>query len=694
MRYIFAALFIGVFCAVVPAQRVIRYDLNIGHKQVNYSGKAAHAVAINGQIPAPTLEFTEGDIAEIHVNNHLHEESSLHWHGILLPNEQDGVPYLTTTPIAPMGTHVFRFPIRQSGTYWYHSHSNLQEQKGLYGAFIIRKRDEPKMPEHTILFSDWTNEHPHEVMRTLKTANDWYAIKKDAVQSYGEAAKAGALKEKLKQEWSRMNAMDVSDVYYDALLANGKLADDAPQFKAGDKVRLRIINGSASTYFWIQFAGGPLSVVASDGMDVEPASVDRMLIAVAETMDVVVTIPDTGRYELRATAEDRTKATSLWLGSGEQHSAPVLPKLKLFDGMRMMNSMGKHKMDMSYQQMDMNEVMYPEAVPDPEKPGEMPPVTLNYAMLKSPVKTALDSNAPVRELTFRLTGNMNRYMWSMDDKPLSKTDKILIKKGEVVRITLVNDTMMRHPMHLHGHFFRVLNGRGDYSPLKTVLDIMPMEKDVIEFAASEEKDWFFHCHILYHMMAGMGRVFSYEDSPPNTQIAPTKKNWNYFKKEDERMVHPTITVAAQSNGVFGHANVSNNFYFASTDFHAHPTKGFEFENKVGRFFGADQFLTGYVGFEASREKENGRWHSDVFGTAGIEYTLPMFVKADARVNTSGRFRLQLSREDLALSKRLRLDGSWNTDNEKTLGLRYIVSKRFQIGGNYYNRYGLGVSTLR
>ncbi|MEK7856954.1 MAG: multicopper oxidase domain-containing protein, partial [Acidobacteriota bacterium] len=344
---------------IAHAQRVVRYELTIDHKMVHYSGKMAHALAINGQIPAPTLTFTEGDIAEIFVKNNLDEESSLHWHGILLPNEQDGVPYLTTTPIAPKGTHLFRFPIRQNGTYWYHSHSNLQEQKGLYGAFIINKREPDPLPSYTVLLSDWTDEHPHEVLRNLKNANDWYAIKKDAVQSYGEAIKAGALKQKFRQEWQRMNAMDVSDVYYDAFLANGLKVDEQPQFKAGDRVRLRMINGSASTYFWLQFAGGKLTVVATDGMDVEPVEVDRMIIAVAETFDVIVTIPEDKKYELLATAEDRTKSTSVLLGSGEKVSAPTLPKLKLFEGMNMMNDMGKHKMKMSYQQMDMNEVMYP-----------------------------------------------------------------------------------------------------------------------------------------------------------------------------------------------------------------------------------------------------------------------------------------------------------------------------------------------
>jgi FtsP/CotA-like multicopper oxidase with cupredoxin domain len=693
-------IYIG-FGLILPcvtfAQNVVRYDLRIDEKLVNYSGKPVKALAINGQSPAPTLEFTEGNIAEIHVFNNLTEESSLHWHGILLPNEQDGVPYLTTTPIAPSSEHIFRFPIKQNGTYWYHSHSNMQEQRGLFGALIIHKKDEPKMLEYTVLLSDWTDESPHEVHRSLKSMNDWYAVKKNSVQSYGEAAKANAVKEKFRQEWSRMGAMDVSDVYYNAFLTNGKKVDSQPNVKAGEKVRLRIINGSASTYFWFQFAGGEMSVIASDGIDVEPVTVDRAIVAIAETYDVIVTIPEDKSFEFRATAEDRTNATSLWLGSGEKVNAQVLPRLKLFEGMKMMNDMGKMKrgeMKMSNQQMDMNSVMYDELTPDPTKIADAPfiePVTLNYAMLKSPTKTVFDDKKTVRELSFRLTGNMNRYSWSMDDKPLSKSDKILIKRDEIVRIKLYNATMMRHPMHLHGHFFRVLNGQGDYSPLKNVLDIMPMEDDTIEFEANESGDWFFHCHILYHMMSGMGRVFSYEDSPPNPQVPATKANWNYFKSEDNRMIHGMFKVMAHSNGIFGHGMLMNNYNFSSSEFHYNPKHGFESEQKFGRFLDKRQFLNAYVGFELNREEnhQKDKFESEIFGTAGFEYTLPMFIKADVRINTNGKFRFQLNRDDMALTKRLRFDGYWNTDKEYELGLRYILTKRLQISANYFNHFGFG-----
>ena len=340
-----------------------------------------------------------------------------------------------------------------------------------------------------------------------------------------------------------MLAMDVSDVYYDKFLINGQNESQLSQFKAGDKVRLRISNGGASSYFWLNYAGGKMTVVANDGNDVEPVEVDRLIIGVSETYDVVVTIPaENTAYEFLATPEDRTKSTSIYIGDGIKQLVSPMPKLKYFEGMKMMNdmmnmdgTMDDMGMDMSLQKMDMNTVMYPEIRGESQKSKvksqkEMDMnsevdhsnhamnsttsdiVTLNYSMLKSPTKTTLPKDAPVRELRFELTGNMNRYVWSMDNKVLSETDKILIKKGENVRITLYNNSMMRHPMHLHGHDFRVLNGQGDYAPLKNVLDIMPMETDTIEFEANVEGDWFFHCHILYHMMAGMNRVFSYEDS--------------------------------------------------------------------------------------------------------------------------------------------------------------------------------------
>ncbi|MGB3130291.1 MAG: multicopper oxidase domain-containing protein, partial [Saprospiraceae bacterium] len=537
-----------LFANVLISQKIVHYDLFVKDTIVNFSGKEKRAIAVNGQIPMPTLTFTEGDTAEIVVHNQLKESTSLHWHGVFVPNKEDGVPYLTQMPIAPNTTHVYRFPIIQNGTHWYHSHSGLQEQIGMYGSLILKKRNDDlhyrkgidDIPTVPVILSEWTNYNPKNVHRMLHNASDWFAIKKGSTQSYTEAIQKGYFKTKFINEWKRMLAMDVSDIYYDKFLINGNNESQLSQFKKGDQIRLRISNAGASSYFWLSYAGGKITVVANDGNDVEPTEVDRLIIAVSETYDVLLSIPkENTSYEFLATAEDRTQSASIFIGAGQKQLATRLPKLNYFKGMKMMNGMMKMNgnmddmgMNMSLQQMDMNAVMYPEIskkehsmemsheseMKDTDHESQINDMdhshmsttngkihTLNYAMLKSPNKTNFQQNAPVRELHFELTGNMNRYVWSMDNKVLSEEDKILIKKGEIVRINLYNNSMMRHPMHLHGHDFRVINGQGDYAPLKNVLDIMSMETNVIEFEANAEGDWFFHCHILYHMMAGMNR---------------------------------------------------------------------------------------------------------------------------------------------------------------------------------------------
>jgi FtsP/CotA-like multicopper oxidase with cupredoxin domain len=665
---------------------------------VRYTGKKRHAIAINGSIPAPTLYFTEGDTAEIYVHNAIKPETIVHWHGIVLPNQYDGVPYLTTAPIREGETHLFKFPIVQSGTYWYHSHSKWQQQSGMYGAFIIHKRKQPRMKEYTMLLSDWIDENPYEVDRSLHGATDWYAIKKRSTQNYAEAIKKGYAKTKLINEWKRMVSMDVSDVSYDRFLTNGKPENEVPDCKPGDKIKLHVVNGSASTYFWLQYAGGKITVAANDGMDVVPLEVDRMIIAVAETYDIIVTIPDKMNYELSATAEDRTKFTSLWLGSGVKRQAPVLPKLNYFEGMKMMNSMMKMNgvmegmgMQMSNQSMDMNAVMYPEAR------GGI--VTLNYSLLRSRVKTNLPE-APFSVLRFDLTGNMNRYVWSINNKTVSETDKIQIRKGENIRIILYNGTMMRHPMHLHGHFFRVLNGQGDYAPLKNTLDIMPMETDTLEFAPTETGDWFFHCHILYHMMSGMGRIFSYENSPPNPEV-PDPKMALKMVYMDDRMIHPKAEVSLESNGSDGYVALSNTRYYLQTEWRVglNNEAGYESETHFGRYLGKMQYWLPYIGFDF-RYRQSKNADKTLFGQtdtkdnrhvlcAGVQYMLPMLVIADARIDMSGKLRFQLGRKDIPITSRLRFSIMANTDKEYMAGLRYGITKYFSLSTHYDSDMGLG-----
>ena len=728
--------------------QTVRYDLYIRDTTVDFSGKTRRAIAVNGQIPMPTLTFTEGDTAEIYVHNELNESTSLHWHGLFLPNKEDGVPNLTQMPIKPGTTHLYKFPIIQHGTHWYHSHSGLQEQIGMYGSFIMNKRGgDPSfrpgiddLPSIPLVLSEWTDYKPENVHRMLHNATDWFAIKKGTTQSYGEAIQQGYLKTKINNEWKRMNAMDVSDVYYDKFLINGKNESQVPSplerkdgevFKGGDQVRLRISNGGASSYFWLKYAGGKMTVVANDGNDVVPVEVDRLIIAVSETYDVVVTIPaDNGGFEFLVTPEDRTKSASIFLGGGIRYLTSPMPKLKYFEGMKMMNGMMKMNgdlddmgMKMSLNKMDMNQVMYPEItgeamphdmgnmkMPDKENTvAELPGiVTLNYAMLKSPTKTSLPRNAPVKEFRFELSGNMNRYVWSLDNKVVSEADKILIREGENIRIILFNGSMMRHPMHLHGHDFRLLNGQGDYAPLKNIVDVMPMETDTLEFNANVKGDWFFHCHILYHMMSGMGRVFSYENQAPNPLI-PNPKLAQRQLFADDRKFHFMAQVGLESNGSDGQAMFGNTRWRASTLWHLglHDRHGYESETMIGRYFGKMQWLFPYAGFDYHYKVEGGP--ENFFGNetrnwfgqrsnknnrktvvAGIAYTLPMLLVADARVDGDGKFRFQLGREDVPLTQRLRFNFMINTDKEYMAGFRYIVGKNLGLSTHYDSDMGLGV----
>lgn len=736
--------------------RTVRYDLYITDTIVNFTGKSKRAIAVNGQIPMPTLTFTEGDTALIYVHNRLKEETSLHWHGLFLPNKMDGVPFLTQMPIKPGATYVYKFPIIQHGTHWYHSHSGLQEQLGMYGSFIMNKREEWNIPTIPVIISEWLDMKPDEAHRSLHAATDWFAVQKGAEQTYSEAIKLGWFKTKVKNEWKRMNAMDLTDIYYDSLLINGRNQSHQPQFKAGDKVRLRIANGGASDYFWLSYSGGKITVVATDGNDVEPVEVDRLIIAVSETYDVVVTIPENKSYEFLATPEDRTKFTSLWLGSGEKVPAVRWNRPKYFLGMRMMNDMmdmngnliEMEGMVMKNQIMDMNTVMYPEitgeeirsaskvermekrnagkkqttpitengevAVDNRMDPAssnmagmemaknnsEM--VSLNYEMLRAPEKTTLPKG-PWREIKFDLTGNMNRYVWSIDNRVVSESDKILIRKGENVRIILFNNSMMRHPMHLHGHDFRLLNGQGENAIMKNIIDIMPMERDTIEFNANERGgDWFFHCHILYHMMSGMGKVFSYDNElVDKTDITNPKVAKRGLNSED-RKFHKMGSVGLESNGSDGEFMLASTRFKLSTEWRLglKGLHGNESETNFGKYLGRNQWLFPFVGFDYHRNTVRNKGEKNMFGqisnqtnrkafVAGIQYTLPMLFIAEQRIDSKGKLRFQLSREDIPVAPRLRLNLSGNTDKEYTTGLRYIVTKYFNLSTHYDSDMGFG-----
>lgn len=691
----------------------VEYDLYVTDTMVNFTGKHRHAIAINGQIPAPILEFTEGDTAIIRVHNLMKMETSIHWHGILLPNKEDGVPYLTTSPVEPGETYTFTFPLIQSGTYWYHSHTMLQEQSGLYGSIVIHPaQPEPELKEYVLLLSDWTDENPHQVLRYLKRGGEWYAIKKGALQSYGEAIAAGSFKDKLKQEWQRMPAMDVSDVYYNKFLMNGQEKNYFKDAKPGEVIRLRIINGSASSYFTLQYGMSYLRLIAADGINVTPVSVSKLEIAVAETYDVLITVPESGSAELRATSWDVVGFSSGYFGNGPVMNAPDIPKLDYFKMMREMGSMNMNGMNMDgmdMKNMDMKEMKMPSDTIPTKKDMDMGnmagmdmgnmqgmdmgmPGDFNYNMLRALHPTILDSTLKPREIKLTLTGNMLRYVWSFDFKTLSVADKILIHKGERVRFVLTNNTMMRHPLHLHGHFFRFINSQGDYSPLKHTFDIKPMETVTIEFEANEEKDWFFHCHILYHMMAGMARIVSYEDSEQN-EFAKT--GYKKLKKEDN-VLYPWYDLSVHSQGAWLSGNISNNRMALEFEGRVSWKGNYETETHLLRYLDKNQYLAFYVGYDYRKNKTlplankpNSKDNRRVFD-AGLYYLLPMLIRSEWRIDHTGRLRLQLERRDLPLSNNFFFDFRVNTDKEYNVAARYMIAKSFSISTNYDSDYKWGI----
>ncbi len=333
---LFSCLFLLLLATSSHSEEVV-YNLTIAEQQVNFTGKSKRGMTINGGIPGPVLRFHEGDMAVMHVHNGMDVPTSIHWHGMLVPPDQDGVPFVSYPPIAPQTTFTYRFPIRQAGTYWYHSHTGLQEQLGVYGTIVIQPRSKHHSVsrEQVVHLSDWTDMKPKKVMRMLRRGSEAMGVKKGTAQSFLGAWKTDKLGEFWKREAMRMPAMDIADVAYDAFLINGKQSSET-KANPGDTVRLRIVDGSATSYFHLQYAGGPLKIVAADGQEVQPIDLEMpLLIGVAETYDVIVKVPARGSYEFRATAHDGSGHASLWIGDGERKPVKDMPQPYLYDTMDM-----------------------------------------------------------------------------------------------------------------------------------------------------------------------------------------------------------------------------------------------------------------------------------------------------------------------------------------------------------------------
>jgi FtsP/CotA-like multicopper oxidase with cupredoxin domain len=667
--------------------KTVSYDLTIAYEHVNFTGKEVRAMTINGTIPGPTLYMDEGDDVRIRVRNEMDVETSIHWHGILLPNRQDGVPYLTTPPILPGGTHVFKFPVIQSGTYWYHSHTGLQEQRGVYGSIVIYPNEDTIRPdrEYVVVLSDWTDENPESVMRMLKRGTEFYALKKGSVQSLSGALKAKALKETLKNWLVRMPPMDVSDVAYDKFLINGRPQSTLDALP-GETIRLRIINASASTYFYAQFAHLPMRLIAADGIDVEPVEVDRLLIAIAETYDAIVRIPaGGGAYEFRVTAQDGSGRASLFLGSGERITAPSVERPNLYklhggshEGQHRADSDPKHGAHPK-KEMDHKMPLHDEMSDMKAGMGERP--SAPYAHLRSLTSTALDEERPTRRVVLEVSGDMERYVWSFNGKTLHESDEIRVRRGENVRIDFINKTMMHHPIHFHGHFFRVLNGHGDHAPLKHTVDIGPMETRSIEFHASEEKDWFLHCHILYHMDAGMARVVQYEGSRVDSDIAEFRE-WpsNLLSKDHWYSWADLYALSQMSEGEIVTVNTRNNLRLRGET--GWEEREFEMDALYERYF--SRFSTALLGVHITDEATRG--------VIGFRYTLPLLLESETWIDHEGEFRIEVDRE-IQLTSRLVGHSEIEYDSEHSwdwaVGGSWALSRGLSPAIRYHSDYGFG-----
>ena len=512
--------------------------LTVARTAFSVGGRSGHAVAINGTIPAPLVRLKEGQNVRITVENRLtDEDTSIHWHGFIVPFQMDGVPGISFPGVRPGQSFTYEFPIKQSGTYWYHSHSGLQEQLGHYGPIII----DPAGPdpvaynrEHVIVLSDWTFMHPHMLFTRLKQEGGFFNRNKRTLADKlsGKPDPLSPADARMFAEM-RMDPSDISDVTaaaYTYLINGHSPAENwTGLFRPGERVRLRVINAAAQSIFNIRIPGLKLLVVATDGIDVRPVEVDELQIGNAETYDLIV-VPEDRAYSFVAEGIDRSGmgVATFAPREGMRATVPPLrerPTLTMRDMGMMDHSAhggGGSGMAMDHNMRDKSKVNFPVgpgvdmiapmAMDRSGDPGigldNIGHKVLTYKDLVS-LKPNADTRVPTRRVDIHLTGNMERFMWSMDGQKLSENpEPYRFARNERVRLRLINDTMMTHPMHLHGHFFEIVNGNPGHQPLKHTVRVLPAGFIDLDLTADAPGDWAFHCHLLYHVHAGMMRVVS------------------------------------------------------------------------------------------------------------------------------------------------------------------------------------------
>ena len=500
-------------------------DLSVGAGERIVQGRRSHTVAVNGSVPGPLIRLREGQNVRINVTNHLDEDTSVHWHGMLVPFHMDGVPGVSFPGIRPRETFTYEFPIRQAGTYWYHSHSGLQEQQGHYGPMIIEPSGGEPVTcdrDYILLLSDFTTHHPHFIMDRLRKGEGYFNRQQTSwTDDY-------PLSGDERRMWAGMrmpptDIMDVSAPTY-TFLANGRGPDEGMEylFRPGERVRLRVINGSAQSFFNLRIPGLPMTVIAADGQNVRPVEVDELQMGTAEIYDLILEPGSAEAYAIVAEAMDRSGMALAMLSSrpGARAAVPPLRDPPLLD----MGDMGMNHGGGGMAGMKMRDttLLPPDVEVGPgidmvsmspvDKMGDpglglrdVPHRTLNYRMLAA-LEPNRDTREPSRLLELHLTGNMERYMWSFDGRMFNAVSDVPIRFAwnERVRVKLVNDTMMAHPIHLHGMFFELVNGQSAaHQPRKNIIVVQPGASAQFDLTANEPGDWAFHCHLLYHMHGGM-----------------------------------------------------------------------------------------------------------------------------------------------------------------------------------------------
>ncbi|MEO7066223.1 MAG: copper resistance system multicopper oxidase [Rhodanobacter sp.] len=507
------------------------FALDIAETPVNYTGAARLATTVNGTVPGPVLRWKEGSTVNLRVTNRSRVPTSIHWHGILLPFQMDGVPGISFDGIAPGESFLYQFKLRQSGTYWYHSHSGFQEQTGLYGALVVEPAQADRNPadrDYVVMLSDWTDEDPNRIFSKLKKQSDYYNFAQPTAPEFFRDVHEKSLSQALAQRkmWNtmRMNPTDLSDVSghtYTYLMNGAAPAGNwTGRFRPGEKIRLRFINGSSMTYFDVRIPGLKMTVISADGQDVEPVPVDEFRIGVAETYDVIVEPQEDRAYTVFAQSMDRTGYARGTLAPRTDMVADV-PAMDPRMSVSMVDMMGTMVMGgtlkgaapvIRHARTEFHNPGVDMHVDRPRTNIDDPGTglrgngrrVLTYADLHT-VGGSLDAREPGREIELHLTGNMERYMWSFDGVKFSDAQPVHFNSGERLRIVLVNDTMMNHPIHLHGMFGELEDPQGQFQVRKHTINVQPAQRITYAVTADNPGRWAYHCHMLYHMEAGMFR---------------------------------------------------------------------------------------------------------------------------------------------------------------------------------------------